>query len=652
MRKSLLSGLCALGVAAMTSLSASAAVQDFVFTYDYEGAEIVGFGIGRNVGFDVAMLLKNPSFVGSEILGVSIDIPYVDQCTVDPTGSAWLTRELKVEGENNVADIITTTGEVKNYGTDDAPDYRLDITFSQPYTVTEDGVYVGYSLLVTNCNRPGIGWSQKYPISLVTNVDQPESFMIHTTQGSSTLPNRYPAWTNLGANTQQALSMRVLMRGDVHSAAASIEFQQTLYAAPETLGYVYANLTNAGSEEISSIEYTYTVNAGTTEERVVTNEFKVEPPLAAQTGSMATVDLPFVAPTETGNYKIDVTVTKVNGEANGLAGSSELNFEVVPFLPVNTPVVADYTGLWCGNCPAVYVAARQLRDKYGEEFLSVAYHCDDNIQGVPTYEMPNSSYGIPKVYLNRESVSIADIANITNLIETPWLRARRELAPASIEAKLFWADDDRVSVIAQTEVSFVYDDSEADYRIAYAMIEDGMSDPSWAQRNYFTNESYEGDYWDLFCGKPFLVTGIVYDDVILNFPNPQGVEGSVPTSVESGKIYRHESTLNFADAVCRYNVGDASGKNLIKDRNKIRVVAMLIDAKTGLVRNAATTGYTADASVYGSVDVVEVVDAAEVVATEYYSLAGLRLGAQPAEGAYIIVNRMADGTVRTVKAAR
>lgn len=630
-----------MSVSAMMPLGSAAAGDTFEFSYNYEGAELTNYGIQRNVPIDAAMLVKNQTLVGSKIIGVSIDIPTFYDCTCDPVASAWLTSKLQVDGEYNVPDIIETQGEIRNYGTEDAPELRLDITFDRPYTMTAEGVYVGYSLLVTNCKIP-TGYTSKYPLVLVCNIDQPQGFMIHTRQGDWTsLPNKYPEWTDLGAANRQALAMRVLLSGETHDAAATLEFQQGLYAAPGTTGNVYTTLTNAGSTPISSIAYTYTVG-----EREITNEFTVSPPLAGQSGANVTLDLPFEVPAETGDYVADVRLTKVNGVDNGYTGTTGLNVGVVPFLPENRPLISEYAGLWCGNCPSAYVAIRQLQDKYGEELLSISYHTGDQIQSVPTADFPNMYAGLPALFLNRQEINAGTDKVEAEAIEYPWLRARRELAPADIDATLFWEDNSRNSVIAEAHFKFVYDNPDADYRIAYALVEDDMSDSLWGQRNFYTGNNYEGAYWDLFCGKPFVVTGIVYDDVVISFPNPKGIENSVPTNIRGGVSYTHRGTLAFKDAVCV----DASnaGKSLIKDRGKIRVVVLLIDNKTGLVCNSATTGYTADAKVFGTVGVGGMSDI-EVQSTEYVTLDGIRSAAEPEKGCFIVIEHLSDGTLRTRK---
>lgn len=622
---------------------ADAAKEEFVFTYDYDGATYGEVGIGRYVTIDAAMLLKDASLTGSEIVGISVDVPTKEGCACAPEASAWLTTRLMVDGEYNKVDLQEVKGEIRNHGTAENPVYRLDLTFDTPYTLTDDGVYVGYSLRVTALKN----WTQLYPIRTVTDVDKTRAFMIHCTKGESTLPQKYGEWTDYGTPNRQALAMRVILRGDVYPNSAAILPEQTLYAAPGETGYVYTTLSNTGSEAISSIEYSYTLPNGDDEPRVVTKEFKVDPPLAAQAGAVTTLDLPFETPGEVGRYAVEISLDKVNGAENSHTGTSVLDMDIVPFLPKYNPLVEDYTGFACGYCPAVYVTIRQLQDKYGEDFLTMAYHVNDRLMTVPEDDFPSSSYGLPKVYMENRSQAL-----VYQNLETLWLRNRRQLAPAEIEAELTWSDNTRSALRVDTKLKFVYDDPEAEYMLTYAMVEDDMSSSSWMQENQYFNQNIEGPYWDLFCGQPYMVQGLVYNDVVVSYPDTRGIPGSVPSDIIAGETYGHVGVLKLADATCASTVSTDYRKNVILDNKKLRVIALLIDGKTGYVRNAVSTGYSGDAQVFDpSTNGVEAPGSeAEVTATEYFTLDGIRLDRAPESGAAITVEHLSDGSVRTTKA--
>lgn len=633
--------------ASLMTLTAQASIGDYIFTYDYEGATHDLFGIQRNVGIDAAMLLKDPSLVGSQIIGVSVDVPYKEGLSCDQIASAWLTKELQVAGEYNLPDLQQVNGEIKNYGTEDAPVLRLDLTFPEPYTLTEEGVYVGYSLTVTNCNIPGVGWTAKYPITTVCDIDKPECMMIHCTKGTSTLPQKYPEWTDLGESLNQALAMRVILRGQIMENAASLEPLQTLYAEPGATGMVYANLNNHGTNPVSSIEYSYTVEDGL-DSHTYTKDLTFDTPITGQVGAYTTLDLPLDVPETLGQHFISLQVNKVNGCVNEYTGSTKVDVEVVPYLPANRPLIEDYTGMWCKYCPEVYVTLKQMCAKYGEAFLPLTYHVTDQLQGVVTADLPSSSYGLPKVYMDNRSEEI-EYANLESL----WLFKRRQLAPAGIDVKLYWGDEAHTSLKAESTVKFIYDNPDANYKLAYALVEDDMSDPAWRQDNAYSNSDFTGPYWDLFVGKGPWVKDLVYDDVVVLFPDTKGIEGSLPSEITGGKEYKHVSDkLNLQDAVCQYPASTNYNKNLIKDPEKLRVVAILIDGKTGNVCNAATTGYSKDAPLFkypAGVDSPEIESSEKIVSTEYFTMDGLPCNGESEVAVMIKVEYLDNGAVRSKK---
>lgn len=646
MKQILLSIATVLSAVLLLPLQSHAAEGEFTFTYDYPGAEHDYFGIQRNVGIDVAMLLQDPSLIGNKIVGISVDIPVKQGCECATKASAWLTKKLQVDGEFNLPDTQETFGEIKNYGTEENPELRLDIMFDEPYTLTEEGIYVGYSVEVLSCNVPGTGWTSKYPIVTVCNIDKKESFMVHCTKGSSSLPQKYPEWVNMGEEKTQALAMRVIMQGDVKENAASLEPLHTLYQTPETYGYVYTNVYNSGNTEISSISYSYTVvdENGTPVTEPKTRDVTIDPPLRGQAGAYQTLDLPFKTPSELGKYHANIMVDKVNGKPNDMNHVATLDMEVVPFVPVNRPLIEDYTAFWCGYCPRVYVTLKQLHDKYGKELIPITYHREDELQTISSGKFPSTA-DLPSVYINDRS-TIIDYTNI----EKVWLNKRRELAPAELKVSLFWDNDDKTALRAESTVKFVYDDPDAQYKLTYAMVEDDMSNPRWSQHNYLTNEEHEGPYWDLFCGKEYTVRGIVYDDVIVNFNNLYGIDGSLPSSITGGEEYKHEEVLYLSDAICRYEASQQAGRNVIIDPDKLRIVAILIDGKTGNICNASSTGYSGN---IGKEDPTVDVDAVNVdmvpVATEYYTIEGIRLDSMPDNGIVIKVDYLKNGKIRTKK---
>lgn len=150
-----------------------------------------------------------------------------------------------------------------------------------------------------------------------------------------------------------------------------------------------------------------------------------------------------------------------------------------------------------------------------------------------------------------------------------------------------------------------------------------------------------------------MVNGIVYDDVAVNFPSTKGIEGSLPSAITGSTEYRHSSVLYLADAVCQYVGSRKYGQNIIKDPDKLRVMAILIDGNTGNVCNAATSGYSKDAALYDGLSGIESPESeipeTEVVSVEYFTIDGIRIESMPDRGVIIVVKHHSDGSVSTEK---
>lgn len=209
-----------------------------VYTYADPDAETRALGWGRKVDHDVAIFLQNPSYEGWQIVGVSVDIPAMEGCAVDPVAKAWLTSQLSLDPETftNIPDIGNpegTQGEIINVGTDENPQYRLDITFPEPYILPAEGVYVGYSLSVTALQNS----TQKYPVAIASSSHPEGGLYMHAGYSSILAPAKYKTWTDMATIQQAVSTMRVILRGNKISTGGVILPQKNLYAATRGVDY-------------------------------------------------------------------------------------------------------------------------------------------------------------------------------------------------------------------------------------------------------------------------------------------------------------------------------------------------------------------------------------------------------------------------------
>ena len=165
-----------------------------------------GMGTLKAETYDVAMLLNDPSLVGMRITG--INVPLNTAATVTDC-KAWLTKQLTLESGNNVPDIASI---------DFTPEGKwVEVTFAEPYTITEEGVYAGYSLTVPSVDTDNDNDPNKVPIMCIASNDLGNLYM-HTSRSVR-------KWRNLPETAYYgtgAYAMVVRLTGDnvkEHAAA-------------------------------------------------------------------------------------------------------------------------------------------------------------------------------------------------------------------------------------------------------------------------------------------------------------------------------------------------------------------------------------------------------------------------------------------------
>lgn len=89
----------------------------------------------------MAIRIADPQYAGSRVTGFKVDLPVKEDAVDNVTG--WLSTELKVTDGVNAPDITTVPGETDGQ-------LVLNVTFPTPYTITDAGVWVGYSFDITS----------------------------------------------------------------------------------------------------------------------------------------------------------------------------------------------------------------------------------------------------------------------------------------------------------------------------------------------------------------------------------------------------------------------------------------------------------------------------------------------------------------------
>ncbi len=601
--------IAAIAVAAMSVSAVTKAEATLDFSYNYSGAEPLIYGFNKVEKYDVAIRLSDPSLVGCKVAGLYVNAP--SRGTYDHSG--WLSTELKLDNKVNSPDIVSKAGTVGDDG-------MLRIDFDEPYTITEKGVYIGYSINVKEI----LTEFDANPIAVTEGVN-PEGLYIHTSRSRL-------KWVEYSERLGAVSTITVRLQGEFHDNASGVRVSETLYSPVGKEASIEAILVNHGACPITTVGYSYT--AGT---ESGSGTATLPEALDARFGATAEIALPIKAMSQCGDLDFTLTIDKVNGEDNlDVAKSADATLTVMPFVPTNRPLVEEYTGMWCGYCPVGYIALETMHKQYGGDFIAVAYHDGDDIATVA--EFPSFVAGFPSSYINRGTNEV-----YPGDLPSSWPRFRKTVPLADIDVSVAWEDETKTHLTATSTLRFVKDMNTSDLRVGYILVEDGMSDPSWKQSNYLSgNTELTGEYADLFVNGGSKVSGLVFNDVVISKEGLNGIEGSVPDEVKMETPYSHTFTYNLSEAL------NLEGKVVIQDPDKLRVIAFIIDTYDREVINSNTSPY-ADGVAYSGLESVSIGND-DVVDTIFYDLHGRRIF-KPASGIYVKSEKLSDGSFRVSKVA-
>ena len=576
--------------------------------YSHDNALPEGFSIGRAQGYDIAMFVNDPSLKGLKVTGLRIGAP-------DPTGvleyTGWLSNSLGFKMVDGVkvadADIASNTGAV-NAG-------FAEIIFDEPYEIGEDGFFAGYTIPVTEDEEP----------MMLTSDKMGGGLWLHTTAA-------YRDWVDM--SSMGSPDIELILEGQQYNAATIIVPANTYAKKGEPI-YVNTKIYNHGKSSLSSFNYTYEING-------VTKEASLKTQISADHWGRSRDLLIELDPIdEAGTYPLTVTVTRANNGSNNDAAPTHTGMvNIMDFVPKHRVLVEEYTGTWCGWCTRGLVAMHLLAEAYGDDFIGVAYHNGDPMEIM--YDYPNDVQGFPSAFVERyydvdpyygyESNGFGMKDLVDYLME--------QLAVVDLSVTADWADEAKTELKANVESNFVMDAPGSDYAIEVMLVEDDMYGPAgtdWDQHNYYaTMADQYGDDPDLgpLCDLPSTIEEYHFNDVLVATSGV--IDESMPESIVANTTNNFEYTFNV-DYVYNTNY-----EPLIQNKDKLHVVAIVVEKATGKVLNAAKCNI-------GNSAVNEISDNNKVVAsTIYFDLMG-RMVTNPGTGIYVKVVRYTDGSQRSFK---
>lgn len=442
-------------------------------------------------------------------------------------------------------------------------------------------------------------------------------------------------------------------------------------------GDVQVSMTNMGLDPISSFEYQFECEGETK-----TNKFEFEKPMPFY--SVGTFNLQAAVGKAAGAKEGKFTITKVNTVADEYADNkdNELAYNVVMMEKgyKRTPVVEEFTSNSCSACPFGAAAMKRLHDTYGDEIVLIAAHGNYQFED-PMYDAEYAKMGInsyPIALVNRQYQGHAYL----DAVPTVEKIATSDVCEADMTIKVGAAPANKLvkTIDVTTTLNFDFDVKAGDYSMVYALTEDGITGvkqltslPSLVDQNMEENPGYTRDQIieAMAEGDPYLIE--VYKD---GKKDDRGLYWSEPTfnHVSRGVTNADGQHPDNLPAATKNTPIEVKAKvNIpatVKDRKNLKVVAMLIDNKTGVV----VTGRQAAPSTTSTPSAIEEVgaDAAQITVADgafvvkankaeaaVYSLDGKLVSSATVEGeaslptfgkGVFVITVKADGKVYSQKA--
>lgn len=584
---------------------------DIVFTYN-AGGSTYNAGTAKKENYDVAIKLSDAALVGTTLKQIIVPL----SSTTVTNLKVWISSELNLETVDGVKTIVPDI-----YTTDvDVTGTTIDVVLDEPYSITDEAVYVGYSFQIETLDS-----ENSYPVVVGTETTA-DGLYLHSTR-------TYRSWNELSDSWGVSALQLVVSGVGENSAGVTLPSELNVqYDQDKTFSVTVVNHGYAG---ISSYEYEYTVNDVTVTGTVELGDDAVP----AQYNATTTLDVSLAALGVTGYYPLTFTVTKVNGVENSdVLASGSFTVNSYELLPVHKVVFEEYTGTWCGYCPRGYVALEIMKSLYPDDFIGISYHNGDDMEIMYSKYFPSTIVGYPSAFYDRkyEADPYYGIDGSSFVIPEEWLElCETEIAPATIEVTGVLSDDEG-SVTAEATVAFIDSYDDADYSLEFVLLADSLYDEDWYQTNYYYNNTYgtfPEEEFEKFTSGDYYVYGLYFSDVIVFTTNVSSSNIALPAQITANESLTESYTIDLSQ------VKNTDGNDIIQDVNQLTAVVLIIDNTTGYIVNADK----AKVQTATGISVVETEPTTDH-RVEYYDISGRRISA-PVKGVNIV--RAADG--RTIK---
>lgn len=322
---------------------------------------------------------------------------------------------------------------------------------------------------------------------------------------------------------------------------------------------IKGKLLNFAAAKITSLRFGYTI--GNAEEQFA----DIEQTVAARAEDEFAITCN--APDAKGCENMKVRLVEVNGKEDAYAANNTYTSTIVTanVQDVKRVYMEEYTGLKCSWCVRGIEEISQNHTKFPGQFVAMAKHC---FSGTPTeLECPSYAYsagnGFPRGSYDRRRINNLNPEDKNELYVKAFINSGSVLG---IDAIANFTDDNHSKVSATAVVKFNREQPNANYGLAFAVIENDVK--GYKQKNGYAGsvKSYYG--WEK---KGGLVALDLQHVARLGYETNEGISDVFPKQINSGDAFSHTVELNLPKNIQNY-------KNL-------KLIAFVIDRNSKYVEN-------------------------------------------------------------------
>lgn len=537
-------------------------------------------------------------YVGMKVVGIRFGVA----CIIDKSRVFMTPVENKVLQEDMISKEVPSTA--KGWNT---------VLFDEPYTIEADReFFVGFDFIQKTTNDGQYYKNECFPLSFAPTRLSGSSFLIYCNIPKSKKGNG-EGWYDFSA--YGAVSVQLIVEGDFPEYNTEPTEFLHFVTKPNTAADFEVECYNNSKEAISSLSYVVSIDGVATEEKEAALTSSIG------RGSYGVFKATFPGSAVAGQHKLDVTITKVNGNAN-LATSKTFTGKMGvadSFYPRNV-LIEEFTTENCPKCPRVIGYLKTALNTSDESRVTAVCHHegygDDWLTGKWDTDITSMMYGntgstfAPAVGFNRDYSNVSEQDSRSGVLFLP-------TSSSILKAKINKVIGQEANTKLDIEVVKCFDGTWATVTV------NGECNTGYNQDN--SNFTFYLTENQVKAKKQAGASGTFYHDHVIRYNNSSWGEAVEWKDNKFTKTF----TVNLDS---NWKADDLTFVALLNGHNESNYKDNTVDNVAFMTYGAATTGING------------VADNGETMEVARYSLDGVKLSA-PQKGLNIV--KLSDG--RTMK---